>query len=906
MAERNQIAAGAVERRSWHALPVEAAIEALGTDAAHGLRRTEVEARLARFGPNALQETGRVRWHTLLGRQFASTLIGILLVAAAISLAVGESGDAITILAIVVLNGGLGFIQEWRAEKASEALQRLLSPRCTVIRDGHDREIDSRDVVPGDIVRLETGDHVPADLRLIEAVNVKVDESALTGESDSVVKQAAPVDEIAPFPARTCMVWMGTVITNGRGVGVAAATGMATEFGRIASLTQSVGQEITPLQHRLGVLGRQLGLLAVGVSLLVVAAGLALGKSALQMFFVGVSLAVAVVPEGLPAVVTIALALGIRAMARRRALVRRLSAAETLGAASVICTDKTGTLTQNEMTVTRIWLPAATVAVTGTGYDPAGHFECDGERFEYRERHDLLDLLRAGLICNHARVVQEDGDWQVFGEPTEAALVVAAYKAWLPPELGAGVLSEFSFNSERKRMSVIMREADGLIAYVKGAPEVILERSVALREADGERPFGEADRAAAVAAYTAMAEAGLRTLALARRALPEDVPVQEDAVERDLTLLGIVGIIDPPRPEVPAAIRLARQAGIRVLMITGDAAGTAMAIARRIGLPATRVLDGAEVERLNDDDLRVALDGAVVLARTMPEQKMRIVGLLQESGQVVAMTGDGVNDAPALRKADIGIAMGRRGTDVAKAAADMLLTDDNFASIVAAVREGRRQFENIKRFVRYLLSSNVGEIVAILGGIVLGGPLVLLPVQILWMNLVTDGAAALALGVERADRRIMERPPRHREEPVVDRGAAAMIAILGLYIGLATLWLFQRTLDAGDGSPDQIAYAQTVAFTGIVVLEKINVFNFRNLHGPIADVGVFRNPWLLVAVAGMLLLQVAAVYTPFFQDALYTVPIAWRDWLAIFLAALPVFVVTEAYKRWRFRAGRPT
>ena len=491
--------------------------------------------------------------------------------------------------------------------------------------------------------------------------------------------------------------------------------------------------------------------------------------------------------------------------------------------------------------------------------------------------------------------------WRQFGEPTEAALVVAAIKAGMPAEPESEPLSEFSFNSARKRMTVVIREDSGRVAYVKGAPEVILERAVAIRGHAGDRALTDSDRKSAVAAYTDMAESGLRTLALARRTLSDGVAMEEDDVERDLTLLGIVGLIDPPRPEVPEAVRLARQAGIRVLMITGDAAGTAMAIARRIGLPATRAVTGADVEGMDDATLRTMLDGDVVLARTMPEQKMRIIGLLQAGGKVVAMTGDGVNDAPALRKADIGIAMGRRGTDVAKAAADMLLTDDNFASIVAAVREGRRQFENIKRFVRYLLSSNAGEIVAILGGILLGGPLVLLPVQILWMNLITDGVTALALGVERADRRVMGRPPRHPDEPVVDRGALVMIAVLGAYIGLATLWLFHRVLEAGDGSPGHIMYAQTVAFTGIVVLEKVNVFNFRNMHGPIGEAGVFGNPWLLVAVAAMLMLQYAALHAPILQGALHTVPIGWQEWTAIALVALPVFIVPEIYKRWRFR-----
>ena len=885
----------------WHTQPVSTVAAALRADPARGLDAADAARRLAEQGPNVLQVARRERWYQVLARQFVDVLIAILLIAAAIAFAIGETGDAVTILAIVVLNGLLGFVQEWKAEKAMAALQRMLSPRCTVLRDGSEQVIDASQLVPGDLVLLEIGDRVPADLRLVEAVNLKADESALTGESVSVHKDVEPVAADTPLAGRRCMVWMGTSITNGRGRGLVVATGMDTEFGHIARLTQSVGEETTPLQHKLAVLGRQLGLFSVAISVVVAVTGWLLGKPLLEMFLTGVSLAVAVVPEGLPAVVTITLALGIRAMVRRRALLRRLQAAETLGAATVICTDKTGTLTQNEMTVRRIWLPAGEIQVTGSGYDPAGHFEVDGNRIDYRRRPDLLALLETGLRCNHARVNRDEDGWHQVGEPTEAALVVAAYKAWLSPDAEAHTVTEFSFNSLRKRMTVIEHRPEGRVAFVKGAPEVILERSTRILADGVERELSDADRAAFTRAYTAMAGSGLRTLALARRTLPADIRLDEEAVENELTLLGVVGIIDPPRPEVPRAVELARSAGIRPLMITGDAAATALAIARRIGLRVDRAITGRELDTLDDDALKQALAGHVLFARTTPANKLRIVTLLQELGEVVAMTGDGVNDAPALKKADIGIAMGLRGTDVAKGAADMVLTDDNFASIIGAVEEGRRQYDNIQKFVRYLLSSNTGEVLAIFVNIVLGGPLILLPVQILWMNLVTDGMTAVALGLEPAEKGVMQRPPRAARQPILDRSGMLMILVLGGYIGAVTLWLFHHYLQSGRD--EAVALAQTVAFTGIIVLEKMNVFNFRALAEPVAVIGFFSNPWVLGAWLATVGLQVCAVYLPVLQDALHTVALGWADWGLVFAVAAPVFIGMETWKwlRWRQR-----
>ncbi len=887
------------QQHVWHALDAEAAITQLGTDSGRGLSAKETSRRLLQYGPNTLQTAPKLPWYRVLLRQFVDVLILILLAAAAIAFAIGEVGDAVTILVIVVLNGLLGFVQEWKAEKAIEALQRMLQPNCMVVREGEEQTIDTRELVPGDIVLLEIGDSVPADLRLVEALNLTADESSLTGEAIAVNKSIQPVAHDAVLAERTSVTWMGTAITNGRARGVVTSTGMATEFGRIARLTQTVVREPTPLQHKLATLGKQLGILSIVVSIVVAVTGWLLGKPLLEMFLTGVSLAVAVVPEGLPAVVTITLALGVRSMVRRRALLRRLQAAETLGAATVICTDKTGTLTKNEMTVQRIWLPSGELQVTGTGYDPAGYFEQNGNKVDYRLHDDLLTMLETGLRCNHAQVSKDEQGWHEIGEPTEAALVVAAYKAKLHRQETPHTLSEFSFNSRRKRMTVIEHMPQEFIAHVKGAPEVILERCAWIRHGDQTRKMTDADRQSASAAYQAMANQGLRTLALARRTLPQGIALDEEHIERELTLLGIVGIIDPPHSEVPEALRLAHSAGIRTIMITGDAAPTALAIAHTIGMPVQRAITGRELSNMDDRQLRDALQQDVLFARTTPEDKLRIVKVLQSMGHVVGMTGDGVNDAPALKRADIGIAMGQHGTDVAKGAADMVLTDDNFASIIGAVEEGRRQYDNIQKFVRYLLSSNMGEVTAIFINILLGGPLILIPVQILWMNLVTDGMTAVALGLEPAEKGLMQRPPRAAREPILDRTGILMILLLGSYIGLATLWLFHHYLQ--HDSPEQVLLAQTVAFTGIIVLEKMNVFNFRAKLAPLYVIGFFTNRWVLLAWVFTIGLQVCAVYVPFLQDALHTVPLGWSDWGLIFLVALPIFAVSEIYKVFLWR-----
>jgi Ca2+-transporting ATPase len=886
---------------SWYRREAEEALSALKGDAKNGLEEEEAAARLQENGPNELVRIAKTSWYVVFIRQFTDLLILVLFAAAAISLVIGEFGDAVTILVIIALNGILGFVQEFKAENAIEALRQMLHPTCKVLRGSKEKLIDAKQLVPGDIVFLEIGDRVPADLRLVESFNLKADESSLTGESASVAKNSAIITEEAPLSEQSNMAWMGTAVVNGRGTGVVVETGMRTQFGKIAAMTQRVETQATPLQKKLAVLGKKLALYSVAVSVLVSLIGWLLGKELFEMFLTGVALAVAVVPEGLPAVVTITLALGIRAMARQKALLRRLQAAETLGAATTICTDKTGTLTKNQMTVKKIWLARSMVEVTGNGYDPAGHFEEAGEKIDYAGRKDLLLLLRCALVCNHARVQKRDAEWETIGEPTEAALIVAAYKAWLYPEESEVTLSEFSFSSSRKRMSVIAHEKEGAIAYVKGAPEVILARSTRLFNADKVVELGSDDRKKAESVYEAMAGSGLRTLALAYRRLPKETVLSEEVVENDLVLLGIVGIMDPPHEEVPDAVKTASEAGINVIMITGDSPDTAGAVAELIGLRTERAVVSGELAKMEDAALENLLDGRALFARARPEDKLRIVRVLKGRKEVVAMTGDGVNDAPALKEADIGIAMGVRGTDVAKSASDMVLTDDNFASIINAVREGRREYDNIKKFVQYLMASNTGEVIAIFANILLGGPLILLPVQILWMNLVTDGMTAVSLGLEPAEKAIMKRPPRKVDDPILDRYGVMMIFVLGSYIGLATIWLFHHYLskDPENG----IFLAQTVAFTGIIILEKMIVFNFRSLRGPIWSVGFFSNKWILIAIAATVALQVGAVYLPFMQEALHTVPMGWEEWGTIFMISLPIFVLTELYKWIRWRAA---
>lgn len=863
---------------NWHALDPES------------LSRAASERR-EKAGPNRLQEQAAVRWPKILMRQFASVLIFILAAAAVLSFFIGDKIDAAAIVAVIFLNAFLGFAQEWKAETALKGLKKMLSPRCRVIRDdGRAEEVDAESLRPGDRVFLAMGNAVPADMRLLLATDLKADESALTGESVPVSKETGILPENTPLAERSNMVWMGTSIVNGHGEGIVVATGMESEFGRIAGLTGAIGETQTRLQAQLGILGRQLGALALFTAIAVIVIGITDGRDVADMLMTGISLAVAAVPEGLPAVVTITLAFGIGIMARKKALLRRLQAAETLGAVSVICTDKTGTLTKNEMTVQKIWLAGRVIEVTGAGYVPEGGFLSSGKAIEPQLDGDLMILLDTARTCNHARIERRGQEWRPVGSPTEAALMTLAEKAGLKQEHNSVSVAEYAFNSTRKLMSMVTESEKDFTVHAKGAPEAVLQICTHIL-VDGRRAvLTEALRTEIEQTCRLFALEGLRTLAMAQKRIAGVDEITQDKVESGLTFLGIAGFTDPPRPEVHAALEKACRAGIKVIVITGDSADTAMSVARKIGLDADRTITGLEMRDMGDEELSFALKGNILFARTVPEDKFRIVRLLQAQGQLVAMTGDGVNDAPALKQADIGIAMGLRGTDVAKGAADIVLTDDNFASIIAAIEEGRRQYANIRKFVQFLMAHNIGEVTAIFANILMGGPLILLPIQILWINLATDSVTALSLSVERAERNIMDEPPRAVNRPILDWHSVVPLAALGGYIGLATLALFHLYL------PVSHDLANTVALTAIVVTAQVLVLNFRSLSGPTSSVGWFSNPWILAAIAAMIGLQAAAVYMPAMQVILHTVPLSAYDWAVIFTAAMPLFIVPEAIK----------
>ena len=901
----SQTGALSEERSPWHQMPVSDVIVELGTHGEQGLSRQEAAERLARYGPNALQEAPAPTFWQLLWGQFTNFLILILIAASVLSLLLGDVLEAVAILAIVMLNAVIGVVQESRAEGALRALRKLAAPQAEVIRDGERIAVPTEELVPGDLVLLQTGNRVPADIRLTETYNLRIEEASLTGESQPVAKRAEGlVDGAAPLGDRRNMAFMGTTVTSGRGAGVVVATGMHTQIGLIATMIQSYKAEPTPLQRRLDDLGRTLGWIALGVCGLVFLAGWWQGRPLLDMLITAVSLAIAAVPEGLAAVVTVCLALGMQRMVRRHALLRRLPAVEALGSATIICSDKTGTLTQNTMTVTRLYLDGEEVRVTGLGYEPQGEFYRDGRRLDPASEADLLMLLRIGALCNDARLVEggeENGRrlWRILGDPTEGALLVAAAKAGLGPQALAGCprVAEVPFTAERKRMTTIHRMGDGqLVAYVKGAPEGVLACSDRLLERGVVRALTAADREQLLTANRQMAAQALRVLGLAYRpldALPEEV---DPSLEQGLIFVGLQGMIDPPRPEVAPAVALAKQAGIRTVMITGDYPQTAAAVAREIGLlNGGGILTGADLDRMTEEELVAAAPQTAVYARTSPGHKLRIVEALKRLGHVVAMTGDGVNDAPALKRADIGIAMGITGTDVAKESAAMILTDDNYASIVAAVEEGRTIYNNIRKFVYYLLSCNVGEILVVFLATLLNWPLPLAAIHLLVLNLVTDGAPALALGLEKAEPGIMARPPRPPQEPVIDRWMTRNILLQGIAIALATLGAFRLGM---HWHPGDLAAAQTMAFVVLSLSELLRAYTARSERYPLFRLGLFGNRALQWAVASSLAIIAAILYVPFLDPVFRTVPLAPTDWAALLPLILLPSAVAELGKLW--------
>ena len=904
----------------------------LGTDAERGLSDDEARARLERYGRNALAARNPIPpWRRFLA-QFQDVLVILLLIATAISAGLwafeGDASlpyEAIAILAVVLLNAVMGYVQESRAEASVAALRAMSAADAAVMRSGERRSIPASEIVPGDLILLEEGNTIPADARLVESIALRTAEAALTGESLPVEKDAAPIADEVALGDRDNMVFSGTAAIYGHGAAIVTATGMHTEMGRVAGLLQETPDEATPLQKELDRTGKLLGIVVVAIAIIMIVTIIVVenirGLSALvDVLLLGVALAVAAVPEGLPAVVTAVLALGVQRMARRNAIVRHLAAVETLGSASVIASDKTGTLTKNEMTVRVVVTASGRVTFDGSGYAPSGEVRRDGGgSIDRLLRTELERALAAADRANNATVQERDGRWIVQGDPTEGALLVAARKVGLQanaldeqlPRIG-----EVPFSSERKLMSTVHRDTTQSrgIVFTKGAPDVLLTRCSFEVVGDDRRPLTPERRAEILRVNDALAGEALRTLGVAGRWLPESVLAPQDAanpdesVERDLVFAGLIGMIDPPRPEARDAVARAKRAEIRVVMITGDHPRTAAVIAQELGIAADgRAITGAELEKQPEEDRARTVSEVSVFARVSPEHKLRLVDALRHTGAVVAMTGDGVNDAPALKRADIGVAMGITGTDVSKEAADMVLADDNFASIVAAVEEGRAIFANIRKFLRYLLSSNIGEVLTMFFGVLLtkyiglhaeSGAVVLplLATQILWINLVTDGPPALALGVDPAEEGLMEQPPRPLGEGVLTPQMWRGIAVVGVVMAAGTLFVLDASLPGGfvNGSGD-LRYGQTMAFTTLMLFQIFNVVNARSDEQS-AFVHLFTNRWLWTAMGVSVALQVAVVHVPGLQRAFGTVGLNGKDWLYCLMVASSVLWVREISK----------
>jgi Ca2+-transporting ATPase len=868
---------------AWYRLEVEEAAARIGASLSTGLSKREAARRLAQCGANELVAAGPVVPWRLLLEQFKNVLILILLAAVGLSVVLGHATEAIVIAAIVLLAALLGFAQEFRAERAIQALGRMAAPSATVLRDGEEVDVPAPELVPGDVVLLHAGDRASADGRLVEAVNLQVEESALTGESLPVEKQTSALhgDPELPLGDRTNMVYSGTAVTYGRGRAVVVATGMQSEFGGIARMLETIERGKTPLQLSLDRVAMVLARAALVVVLLVVSLGLVRGEPFLEMLLFGVALAVAVVPEALPAVITISLTLAAQRMVRRNALVRRLPAIETLGSVTVICSDKTGTLTRDEMTVRKVFAGGQLFEVSGAGYEPDGRFSREGS--SVAPPAAVVETLRGAALASDAHLIRhdEDGDWLIRGEPTEGALVVAATKAGLDPDELEGRfprVNEIPFTSESKRMTTLHATPDGTVAYAKGAPEVVL----------GACRLDLDERNALLATARELAGEALRVLAVARRS-----HATLENAERDLTFLGLIGMIDPPRPEAKRAVERCKAAGIKPVMITGDHPLTAQAIARELGiLEDGRAVTGADLEAMDDAELQRDAEQIQVYARVSPLHKLRVVEALQRRGHTVAMTGDGVNDAPALKKADIGVAMGVTGTDVAKEAAAMTLTDDNFASIVSAVEAGRGVFANIRKYLMYLLAANLGEIGLLLGASLLGKPLPLSAVQILYVNLATDGLPALALSVDPAETDLMRRRPRSRTTGIFTRPVITLISIGGAWSALVTLALFSGALSAGK----PLAEAMTMTFAALVLIEFFKAYSFRSDRSSVLE-RPFANKWLNLAILWELALLALVVNVPLLQDAFGTRPLTLGTWLIVICSAFTIVPVLELAKR---------
>ncbi|WP_078414900.1 calcium-translocating P-type ATPase, SERCA-type [Priestia abyssalis] len=880
----------------WYELSEKAVLQMTKTTKETGLSTKEAKEKQKQDGMNELEEAEKQSALLLFLEQFKDFMVLVLLAATLISGLLGEYIDAIAIIAIVIINGFLGFFQERRAEKSLDALKELSAPQVMGLRDGEWIRIPSKELVVGDIIKFTSGDRIGADIRILEAKSLEIEESALTGESLPVAKHTSPLTgQEVPLGDQSNMAFMGTLVTRGNGMGIVVGTGMNTAMGQIANLLQSAETMMTPLQRKLEQLGKILIVVALLLTMLVVGIGVIQGHALYEMFLAGVSLAVAAIPEGLPAIVTVALSLGVQRMIKQKAIVRKLPAVETLGCASVICSDKTGTMTQNKMTVTHLWSGGNTWNVSGTGYHPEGKFYASKREVQPAQSKPLQQLLLFGVLCNQTGLIRQKDDYAIDGDPTEAALLVAAMKAGFDRASVLqqfDIIQEFPFDSTRKMMSVVVKDKKEGKRYVitKGAPDVLVTNSSKILWDNKLQPMSPSMESEVKAAIDQLAGQALRTIAIAYRPLINETFHHEHEAERDLVLIGLQGMIDPPRPEVKEAVKECRDAGIKTVMITGDHVITAKAIASQLGIlkPGGKVLDGYTLSKMSVDELEEVVDDVYVYARVSPEHKLKIVKALQAKGHVVAMTGDGVNDAPAIKAADIGIAMGITGTDVAKEASALVLLDDNFATIKSAIKEGRNIYENIRKFIRYLLASNVGEILVMLFAMILALPLPLVPIQILWVNLVTDGLPAMALGLDQPEENVMKRKPRHPKEGVFARGLGWKVVSRGFLIGIATLAAF---IIVYDNTPENLEYAQTIAFATLVMAQLIHVFDCRS-DKSVFDRNPFENLYLVGAVISSILLMLVVIYYPPLQPIFHTMPIMPREWLIILgMASVPTFLL---------------
>jgi len=884
-----------IAAKTWHTLKRDEVLKALDSRPS-GLTAAEATARLRQYGPNQLEGRKRVPAVVVFLRQFLSPLIYVLLAATVISFVMGSVIDAVVILVVLLLNAVIGYVQETRAEQAMEALIQMAAPRANVQRNGRVEVLPANQIVPGDILLLETGEKVPADARLIEASNLKVNEATLTGESMPVEKLTEPLGENVPIAERKNLVYMGTIITYGRARAVVVSTGMSTEIGRIATAIQEVKPEKTPLQKGIGKLSQYLVVLFLGVCSLLVAVGLWKGLGWLEVFLLAVAAAVSAIPEGLPAVVTIVLAIGMRVMARRNAIIRKLVAVETLGSATVICSDKTGTLTMNEMTVNRIYVDGQWVEVSGEGYQPEGEFRRNDQVLDTKDDASLNLLLRIGALCNDALLIEEkEEDWDIFGDPTEGALVVAAAKAGLDKEKmekSLPRLDEIPFQSEKQYMATMHPRDGGRVVYMKGAVEKLLPLSSHFLNKDGLVSLTESDVQAIMAANETMARKAMRVIATAYADLPEGVnDLRDEHIRGDLVFVGLLGMSDPPREEAKEAVQLCRQAGIKVVMITGDNRLTAESVAQQLGLPPGEAINGVELQEMSDDELSRQVESISIFARIEPLHKLRIVNALKDKGHIVAMTGDGVNDAPALKTADIGVAMGITGTDVAKEASDMVLADDNFASVVAAVEEGRAIFNRLRNVLFFFLATNLGELFALILSVLFVGQAPLLAAQILWVNLVTDTAGGIPLGFEPTFGDELKQPPRNPKVGLAFPGMLFRVGLASLFIGVGTYLVFNWAYDRTT-----LEEARTVAFCTMVTFQWFQAFSARSDEYTAFRLGFFRNYWLVISILIAIALQLAVVYIPAMQTAFRTVPLSIDMWGIALLAGGSLFVIETARK----------